>query len=109
MEIMLGSGLLLIYIYVIYFLFNRLPKVIARRTSDFVMQILSSWIIVVISSFSISHMVKGHLAVAIIFDGIFYFSMLITLGLFILYFILRIVNPLLYKKIINKIQVNMNQ
>lgn len=109
MEVILGSGLLFCYIYVTYFLFNLLPKIIARRTNDFVRQILSSWIIVVISSFIISQMTKGHLAVSILFDSIFYFSIVITLGLSILYFIIRIVNPLLYKKIINKIQVNMNQ
>ncbi|MEK5101170.1 hypothetical protein MKX67_03850 [Cytobacillus sp. FSL W7-1323] len=109
MELMLGSGILLSYMYAVYFLFNQLPKVIARRNTDFVRQILSSWIIVVISSFILAQMTKGRLAVSILFDGIFYFSIVITLGLFYLFVIIRNVNLLLYKKIINKIQVNMKQ
>lgn len=109
MELILGAGILLIYIYGVYYLFNKLTKVIAGRTDDFVIQIVPSWIIVLISSILIALIIKENLSVYLIFYGVFYFSIIVTSSLFVLYFIIRLLNPSFYEKIINKIRYNMNK
>lgn len=109
MELILGALILLIYIYSIYHLFNLLTKVIGRKTNDLVKQVFPSWLIVAVSSYLIAIVTEGNLAVYLIFYGIFYFSLTVTLGLFILYFIIRLINPLIYIRITDKIKHNMNK
>lgn len=104
MELIVGSGILLFYLYGVHYLFQKVPRAIARRHHDFVIQVCPAWIIVLCTSFFIAFVLNEKLAVYLLFEGFVYFSFFITMGLLILYFIVRVVHPVLYERIVGKLR-----
>ncbi|KOS60100.1 hypothetical protein AN161_25215 [Lysinibacillus sp. FJAT-14222] len=106
MNILLSVLLVIVYVRFMYYLFGVLTKFMKRKSSDFIVQILPGWILLMISSSIVIMLTPDYLT----YQKIFRLMMFISIGVCIISIFLLIVVKKIslnkYNTIILKLKAN---